>query len=465
MSEDELPKIGSISVSVPSSNGAGLKIMRGSFVDDASVVGQVQKFWATCTRTPTGFRSMLTNISKFVEDSGLGDQIKWPGAAEFVADSDAGVRKLLLFEFLAQISRALFAKSTRGVQDKKATLPKEASAAALLRMYNRLTGQTSADPDVPDAWLPAFRVVPLKSIDSLFAPVGSEERLQLLADCAAKTSDWLQQLDSSPAAAEVKAGGASQGGGSANGGTKSAVKIDEDELSTHVVEMQFVLRSHVRSEADLTSTRKKLQDADSALKEIESAATEFKVNTGAVFYELVRTAKLQSGGRLGRTPDMKSNSGKSFQDRVDLSVLGATRKARLVQGVQGMMNLIRIKIADSNDLVTTKRAVEESLGVLSRLETVAGQQGLGMWEAYDKYLHYVPKPRPKGQNSGNAGRTRSSDSDRRNSSRLARIPGKSGPRLRKVVSDVATFKKERPKPKRPPARKASGSGAKDAIKE
>ena len=193
---------------------------------------------------------------------------------------------------------------------------------------------------------------------------------------------------SSPAAAAVPTAAASaatvlvatKGGGGAAAAapapTVAAVTVvNFGSLQARLGEMEAVLRIGMESSDALKLAQAQVSESLAFLALLAAQAAERGVLQGAAFQALMASCG-PSMGHLGRTPKGGTGVNSVFDDPMTT--------IQMAMQAQKLVNLVRVKIEDDNDLNLARQCLTDAQRGLAELSAHALKQGVSEYELYQK---------------------------------------------------------------------------------
>ena len=165
-----------------------------------------------------------------------------------------------------------------------------------------------------------------------------------------------------------------------------AARASMDSLRGALCEIDMTLRLKIQDDAALSLAAEEVKASLAFLSSLAEHSERSGVLQGAAFQQLLRSCG-PSMGHLGRTPTVKDSGGASGTMVGDMGVVtrvfnDPATTIRMAMGAQKLINLVRVKLEDDNDLNLARRCLGDAQRCLSRLRTHAAEQGVTGYDLY-----------------------------------------------------------------------------------
>ena len=166
-----------------------------------------------------------------------------------------------------------------------------------------------------------------------------------------------------------------------------AARASMDSLRGALCEIDMTLRLKIQDDAALSLAAEEVKASLAFLSSLAEHSARSGVLQGAAFQQLLRSCG-PSMGHLGRTPTVKDSGGASgTMVGGDMGVVtrvfnDPATTIRMAMGAQKLINLVRVKLEDDNDLNLARRCLGDAQRCLSRLRTHAAEQGVTGYDLY-----------------------------------------------------------------------------------
>ena len=165
-----------------------------------------------------------------------------------------------------------------------------------------------------------------------------------------------------------------------------AARASMDSLRGALCEIDMTLRLKIQDDAALSLAAEEVKASLAFLSSLAEHSERSGVLQGAAFQQLLRSCG-PSMGHLGRTPTVKDSSGASGTMVGDMGVVtrvftDPATTIRMAMGAQKLINLVRVKLEDDNDLNLARRCLGDAQRCLSQLRTHAAEQGVTGYDLY-----------------------------------------------------------------------------------
>ena len=163
-----------------------------------------------------------------------------------------------------------------------------------------------------------------------------------------------------------------------------AARASMDSLRGALCEIDMTLRLKIQDDAALSLAAEEVQASLTFLSSLAEHSERSGVLQGAAFQQLLRSCG-PSMGHLGRTPTVKDCGAGPMGGDMSVVTRVFTDPAttiRMAMGAQKLINLVRVKLEDDNDLNLARRCLGDAQRCLSRLRSYAVERGVTGYDLY-----------------------------------------------------------------------------------
>ena len=162
-------------------------------------------------------------------------------------------------------------------------------------------------------------------------------------------------------------------------------------LEQHALEVEYCLRKAISSNQDLGGVTRDIADLNAFLHRLDEIAAGVSYSPGEALQALLgqlanRTRSFDSMGGMGNVPmhQAKVLDRSERLAEVEQSLLGYVpggELSELVERVNLLRTLLRVKVEDPNDLTMARSSVYSAFNFISRLQAYANDKGSTPYEA------------------------------------------------------------------------------------
>lgn len=176
--------------------------------------------------------------------------------------------------------------------------------------------------------------------------------------------------------------------------SSSAPLASLDSLRSSLCEIGLTLRLSIEDDAALAQAEEHVQGSLAFLGSLAAHAEQRGALQGAMFQELLRSCG-PSMGHLGRTPTMKVHKAADGGDGGGAGGSGGggggvvsrvcgdpLTTIRMAMDAQKLINLVRVKLEDDNDLNLARRCLGDARTCFAQLKGHAEQRSMSVYELY-----------------------------------------------------------------------------------
>ena len=193
--------------------------------------------------------------------------------------------------------------------------------------------------------------------------------------CTGDVTDAVTDAATSAAAVASAANSSSDSSGSASDPSGSSPPVDAEALRTSLqnrqLEVEYLLRPSLSSSLALDAARQSVTSAIAFNDELARLGAEHEMSKGRLFQALLE--ELRDAGADHAQMDNSSKKG----DRTDYRTeFGADKWAGLAASADALRNLVRVKVADDNDLRTARAGLVICNDFFEGLSQLASLRGM-----------------------------------------------------------------------------------------
>ena len=198
---------------------------------------------------------------------------------------------------------------------------------------------------------------------------------------AAAAAKAQQAVEATPASAPVPAStSASRCGGGSHGQNGHVLRSDtkdvRDMLQSRQLEVEFLLRPELSSSTALAAVRASVTSALAFDDELTALGAEHEMPKGRIFQALLEELR-HAGADHAQTENTPTKTASQTASRSKYhEEFGAEKWAELAASADTLRNLVRIKVADDNDLKTARQGLILCRDFFDGLSQLGAQRGV-----------------------------------------------------------------------------------------
>jgi hypothetical protein len=146
---------------------------------------------------------------------------------------------------------------------------------------------------------------------------------------------------------------------------------NRDTLAQQWFEVSCLLRHDFANAKDYEEGIERVKDSLSFLNRLDTIAERIDVNRGQIFQELLRRIGDSSAHGLMSREDGTYDA---YTAKIKSDILKDKDWTELTNGARDLLNLVRIKLEDKNDLQTARSALEHSNSFFSDVSSYASSK-------------------------------------------------------------------------------------------
>eukprot|EP00298_Acanthocystis_sp_HF-20_P005711 c15787_g1_i2.p1 GENE.c15787_g1_i2~~c15787_g1_i2.p1 ORF type:complete len:182 (-),score=86.00 c15787_g1_i2:84-629(-) len=155
---------------------------------------------------------------------------------------------------------------------------------------------------------------------------------------------------------------------------------NDAELAVRMIEVQCGLRKNIIDLESFMETKKCIQDSLDYLQRLENYSKKLNVLKGALFQECLG----RGSGLQRKSPCL--NSYPTGIVRLEDVIVDQKDEAIFIRQTIDLCDLVRIKLADDNDLKTGTAVLVDALGFFEQISVLAGKKNATEWSICEELI-------------------------------------------------------------------------------